>query len=109
MKKERLRLHGQPQPRNIHFGQTTSPNRPIAQPIPTHLESPAGPGRGRGRADLARVGRQTHRFEEGITVIAAVAAWSARETHGVPLEALGEKDAVPVPREEFDRLRSEVR
>ncbi|WP_307870517.1 MFS transporter [Saccharopolyspora endophytica] len=45
----------------------------------------------------------------GINVIAAFAAWSARETHRVPLEVLGEKDAVPVPREEFDRLRSEAR
>ncbi|GAA2344377.1 MFS transporter [Saccharopolyspora halophila] len=42
----------------------------------------------------------------GITVLAAVAAWTARETHRVPLEQLGEPDAVPLPREEFERLRA---
>ena len=42
----------------------------------------------------------------GMTVIGAIAAWSARETHRVHLNDLGAKDAVPVPRGEFDRLRT---
>jgi MFS family permease len=44
-----------------------------------------------------------------ITVVGAVAAWSARETHRVPLEDLGTRDAVPVPPEEFRRLRAAAR
>jgi MFS family permease len=42
----------------------------------------------------------------GITVIGAVAAWSARETHRVPLNELGKPNATPVSREEYDRLRA---
>jgi MFS family permease len=43
-----------------------------------------------------------------MTIIAAIAAWSARETHRVHLNDLGLKDAVPVPREEFERIRATV-
>ncbi|MFC7343551.1 MFS transporter [Saccharopolyspora griseoalba] len=42
----------------------------------------------------------------GITVLAAGAAWTARETHRVPLDQLGEPDAQPLPRAEFERLRA---
>jgi MFS family permease len=42
----------------------------------------------------------------GMTIIAAIAAWSARETHRIHLNDLGLKNAVPVPREEFDRIRT---
>jgi MFS family permease len=42
----------------------------------------------------------------GLTVIAAIAAWSARETNRVHLNDLGQPDAQPVPREEFQRLRA---
>ncbi|GAA3359512.1 MFS transporter [Saccharopolyspora gregorii] len=45
----------------------------------------------------------------GITVLGAVAAWSARETHRIPLADLGAKDARPLPKEEFDRLRAHSR
>lgn len=45
----------------------------------------------------------------GITIIGALAAWSARETHRIPLEKLGTRDATPVSREEFDRLRTTAR
>lgn len=45
----------------------------------------------------------------GITVIGAIAAWSARETFRIPLNELGTPDATPVPREEYDRLRAEIR
>jgi MFS family permease len=42
----------------------------------------------------------------GLTIVAAIAAWSARETHRIHLNDLGQPDAQPVPREEFDRLRA---
>jgi MFS family permease len=44
----------------------------------------------------------------GIGIIAALAAWSARETHRVQLEDLGRDDAPVVPREEYDRIRASV-
>jgi MFS family permease len=45
-------------------------------------------------------------FTFGIGIIAAVAAWSARETHRVHLDDLGDKNATEVPREEYDRIRA---
>jgi MFS family permease len=42
----------------------------------------------------------------GITLIAAVAAWSARETYRIHLNDLGDPNAVPVPKDEYDRLRA---
>ncbi|TPE49592.1 MFS transporter [Amaricoccus solimangrovi] len=42
----------------------------------------------------------------GITCVAAVAAWSARETYRVHMNDLGKSDAVPVPRAEYDRMRA---
>ncbi|MEU6129000.1 MFS transporter [Saccharopolyspora sp. NPDC047091] len=45
----------------------------------------------------------------GITVLGAVAAWSARETHRIPLADLGEADARPLSKEDFDRLRAQSR
>ena len=44
----------------------------------------------------------------GITIIGAIAAWSSRETHRVHLNDLGTPDAVPVPREEYERIRAGV-
>ena len=41
----------------------------------------------------------------GITVLAAVAAFTARETYRLHLNDLGHRDAVPVPKPEYDRLR----
>ena len=41
-----------------------------------------------------------------ITVIAAAAAWSARETYRVHMNDLGDPKAVPVPKAEYDRLRA---
>jgi MFS family permease len=41
----------------------------------------------------------------GITVLAAIAAFSARETYRLHLNDLGHRDAVPVPKPEYDRLR----
>jgi len=41
-----------------------------------------------------------------ITVIAAAAAWSARETYRVHMHDLGDPDAVPVPKAEYDQVRA---
>ncbi|SOF00688.1 Major Facilitator Superfamily protein [Burkholderia sp. OK233] len=43
----------------------------------------------------------------GVTIIAALAAWSARETYRIPMSQLGEPDAVPINKAEYDRLRGE--
>ena len=43
-----------------------------------------------------------------LTVVGAVAAWSAPETHRIHLNDLGKADAVPVPREEYERIRTAV-
>jgi MFS family permease len=45
-------------------------------------------------------------FTFGCAVIAAVAAFSARETFRLRVEDLGVKDAKPIAREEYDRLRT---
>jgi MFS family permease len=42
-----------------------------------------------------------------VTVVAALAAWSARETYRVHLNDLGQPNAVPVQKEEYDRLWAE--
>jgi len=42
-----------------------------------------------------------------LAVIAAIAAFSARETYRVHLNDLGNKDAVPVPKDEYERIRRE--
>jgi MFS family permease len=44
----------------------------------------------------------------GITIICAIAAWSARETYRVHMNDLGKDDAVPVPKPEYDRLRDQA-
>ena len=41
----------------------------------------------------------------GLAIIAAIAAFSARETFRIHLDDLGKKDAVPIPKEEYDRIR----
>ena len=42
----------------------------------------------------------------GIGIIAAAAAWSARETYRVHMNDLGRDDAPVVPREEYERIRA---
>lgn len=42
----------------------------------------------------------------GITIIAAIAAWSARETFRIYMNDLGERNAVPVPAQEYERIRA---
>ena len=44
----------------------------------------------------------------GITVIAACAAMSARETYRIHMNDLGHPDAVPVDKSEYDRLRAQA-
>jgi MFS family permease len=44
----------------------------------------------------------------GITVVAAAAAWSCRETYRVHMHDLGDPDAVPVPKPDYDRMRAEA-
>jgi MFS family permease len=42
----------------------------------------------------------------GVTIISAVAAFSARETYRIHLNDLGRRDAPPVPKPEYDRMRA---
>jgi len=44
----------------------------------------------------------------GITIVSALAALSARETYRIPLEKLGERDAQPMPLNEYERLRAQA-
>ena len=44
----------------------------------------------------------------GVTVIAALAALSAREPYRIELSQLGEPDAVPMDKAEYDRLRAQT-
>jgi MFS family permease len=44
----------------------------------------------------------------GITVISALAALSARETYRVHMKDLGNADAVPVPKDDYDRQREQA-
>jgi MFS family permease len=43
-----------------------------------------------------------------ITIVSAIAAWSARETYRVHLNDLGQRDAAPVPKPEYDRMRAQA-
>jgi hypothetical protein len=45
-------------------------------------------------------------FTFGIGIIAAIAAFTARETYRVHMNDLGKKDAPEVPREEYERIRA---
>ena len=44
----------------------------------------------------------------GVTAIAAVAAFSARETYRLHLNDLGRRGTVPVPKPEYDRMREQA-
>jgi len=44
----------------------------------------------------------------GVTIIAAIAAFTARETYRVHVHDLGRRDAVPVPKSDYDRLRTQA-
>jgi MFS family permease len=47
-------------------------------------------------------------FTFGCALIAAISAWSARETFRVHMNDLGVRGARPVPREEYERIRATV-
>ncbi|MBB5442402.1 Na+/melibiose symporter-like transporter [Paraburkholderia sp. WSM4177] len=44
----------------------------------------------------------------GICVVAAIAAFTTRETYRIHLSDLGDRNAVPVPKGDYDRLRAET-
>jgi hypothetical protein len=44
----------------------------------------------------------------GVTIISAVAAFTARETYRLRLEDLGNRDALPIPATEYERIRLEA-
>ena len=44
----------------------------------------------------------------GICVIGAIAAFTARETYRIHLNDLGNRNAVPVPKSNYDRMRAET-
>jgi len=44
----------------------------------------------------------------GITIVAALAAFTARETYRVHMNDLGNPGAVPVPKQEYDRIREKA-
>jgi MFS family permease len=46
-------------------------------------------------------------FAFGVTVISAIACWSARETYRLTIAQLGDRNAVPMPKAEYDRLREQ--
>ena len=41
--------------------------------------------------------------------ITAIATYSARETYRIPLNDLGHRQATPMPKNEYDRLRTAAR
>jgi MFS family permease len=65
----------------------------------------------RAAADAAegRVIMVVGTFTLGLAIIASLAAFSARETSRIHMNDLGKKDAVPVPKAEYDRLRIEAK
>jgi MFS family permease len=66
--------------------------------LPTIYAAVAGPG--------TNVPVIVGTFTFGCAIIAAIAAFSARETYRVHLNDLGVKGAVPVPRAEYERIRA---
>jgi len=44
-----------------------------------------------------------------LAAIAAIAAYFSRETSRIHMNDLGKKDAVPVPNDEYQRMRSEAK
>jgi len=44
----------------------------------------------------------------GVTVIAAIAAWTAKETYRVQMNDLGDPNAIPVPKPKYDQIRAQT-
>jgi MFS family permease len=68
--------------------------------LPSIYGAVAGPG--------ANVPLIVGTFTLGCSIIAAVAAFTARETYRIHLNDLGQKDATPVPVQEYERMRAAV-
>jgi MFS family permease len=66
--------------------------------LPTIYAAVAGPG--------SNVPVIVGTFTLGCAILAAIAAFSARETYRVHLNDLGVKGAAPVPRQEYERIRA---
>jgi hypothetical protein len=66
--------------------------------LPTIYAAVAGPG--------SNVPLIVGSFTFGCALLATIAALSARETYRVHLNDLGVKDAAPVPRQEYERIRA---
>ena len=43
-----------------------------------------------------------------ITIVAGISAWTARETYRVHLNDLGDRNAVPVPKPDYDQIREQA-
>ena len=43
-----------------------------------------------------------------VTAISAIAAFTARETYRLHLNDLGDRNATPVPKADYDRMRAET-
>ncbi len=43
-----------------------------------------------------------------VTMVSAIAAWSARETYRIHLNDLGDANATPVDKAEYDRMRADL-
>jgi MFS family permease len=65
--------------------------------------------RAAGDAAEGRVIMVVGGFTLGLAVIAAIAAFSARETSRIHMNDLGMKGAVPVPKDEYERMRTEAK
>ena len=53
--------------------------------------------------------RTPARAADAATVaVAALAAFSARETYRIPMKDLGQPRAVPLPKSDYERLRNEA-
>jgi len=65
--------------------------------------------RAAGDAAETRVILVVGSFTLGLAIIAAIAAFTARETSRIHMNDLGKKDAVPVPKDEYERMRIEAK
>ena len=93
---------------------SSSRRRPACPPWPSHRTSgpPSRPSLPALFAAVAPPGAANIPLTVGaitfvVTVIAAVAAWSARETYRIRIADLGHPDAIPVDKRDYDRLRAQ--
>jgi hypothetical protein len=92
-----LRRAGGPTTRRVRGQQEVRPRRSASE----WSELPGGGGRDRECDVVWTVGSITF----GLAIIASIAAFTARETYRIHLNDLGDKNAQPVPKEEYDQIR----